>query len=118
MGFKRSQLRASARPSLLMYPHWGKGEEVEGQLELMLPTHFIFRPDLLLLHQRLETEREYFCIYLAMPSLCVRHVGVQAGKVAGRILQLEVVHSSYLYLISFSRHLFRDIYKGSYFDQL
>lgn len=58
---------ASARASLFP-PPWGEGEEAEGQPFLMPPTGFISRPDLPLVHQRLETEPGYFCIYLAVPS--------------------------------------------------
>lgn len=79
-------------------------------------THFISRPDLPLLHQRLETEPGYFCICLVVPNLCLRHFGAGGGGCEN--LPLGVVHNGYLNPIFFSLHLSRDLYKGSYLDQL
>lgn len=82
----------------------------------MPPTHFVSRPNLLLLllHQHLETELGYFCIYLMVPNQFLPQT--KPGRDGWRILLLEV-HNGYLYLF-FSFHLPRDIYKDSYFDQL
>lgn len=63
----------------------------------MPPTHFVSRPDLLLLHQRPQTEPGYFCIYLMVPNQSPPDTSeFNLEGVAGRILQLEV-HNGYLY---------------------
>lgn len=109
MGFKRSQRGASARPSLPMSPHWGKGEEVEGQPELMPPTHFVFRPDLLLLHQRWRQSLNIFvftwrCPVSASDTLEFKLEG-WLGEFCSWKLYIMVIYILFFLLPSLQRHL-------------
>lgn len=91
----RSQQGASGR-LLHWFPSLGRGRR--GGLPFLVPhTHFVSRPDLLLLHQRLEAELGYFSIYLMMPNQSLPDTSeFNLEAVAGRILQFEV-HNGYLY---------------------